>query len=111
MFARKNRFSFKKGAPKFTYASPFFIFRYHRTTDNTFRCAVVVGKKIDKRAVVRNKVKRSIVMILEKIIKNKATDFEAVFFMRRPILDILEDKEKLENTLKEAFTKTNILQL
>lgn len=109
MFARKNRFSFRKGAPKFVYASPFFILRYQKSDDNIFRCAVVVGKKVDKRAVVRNKVKRAIVEQVQELTKVKQSTFDTALFMRKAVLTIIDDREKLGQALKEAFTKTNIL--
>lgn len=109
MFAKKNRFSFRRGAPRQTLHTPFFVLAYQKNTDSQFRCAVVVGKKVDKRAVARNTVKRKIVSILEEITKDKKIGFELVFFIRKEINTIIENRDEIKKHLEEALLKTHIL--
>jgi ribonuclease P protein component len=68
MLAKQNRFSGNKSlvpvqrAGKFVRAG-FFQMRYFVDSKNSnrpFRIAVVVSKKIDKRAVVRNRIRRRV---------------------------------------------------
>mgnify|MGYP003579598598 CR=1 FL=1 len=65
MLARENRFSFKNKLPNKTFASTFFNIRYDKNEEG-LRVAVVVSKKVDKRATVRNRVKRVILESVQK---------------------------------------------
>ncbi len=70
MFPKSYRYSFRKGLPKKTLSTTFFVIKYDNSQDDSMHCAVVVGKKVDKRAVVRNKIKRQIVWPNEKVLPN-----------------------------------------
>ena len=107
MFAQRNRFSFKKGAPRKVFSTPLFILRYDIKEENRLECAVVVGKKVDKRAVVRNKVKRQLVKQIKEMVE-LVSPFKLVIIAKKQILDA-STEERYEELLK-AFQKTNILQ-
>jgi ribonuclease P protein component len=107
MFAKSHRFSFKKGAPRSYYQAPLFVLRYDKNQIGSLRCAVVVGKKVDKRAVVRNKIKRQVLELIRELLSvdTKAT---IAVYAKKPILEAEIDERRSE--LKKALGTTGILQ-
>lgn len=101
MLAKINRFSFKKGIPRKIYSTPLFVIRYDKNELNKLECAVVIGKKVDKKAVVRNKIKRGIVNIIKNNVPLDA-NFKIVIYGRKDIKDktLQETEEELIKTLK-----------
>lgn len=85
MFAKKNRFSFKKNLPRHVLNLPSFSVRYEKN-DEGLKVAVVVSKKVDKRAVVRNRIKR---VILETVRKNLETNINLnlVFYVKKQAVE------------------------
>lgn len=100
MFARRNRFSFKKGVPRKIFSTPFFVIRHEKSVDKTFRCAVVVGKKVDKRAVVRNRIKRHIVATVKELLAHD-TEMTIVIYAKKPIAELAT--ESIEEEFKKAI--------
>lgn len=107
MFARSHRFSFKKGAPRNVYQTPFFVIRYDHKNEGSFECAVVVGKKVDKRAVVRNKIKRQMVVCIKELVP-ATTASRFVIYAKKSILETTIEAKKEE--LKKAFEIIKITQ-
>lgn len=101
MFAKKNRFSFKKGAPKYSLNSKFFVLRYDFDA-NALECSVVIGKKVDKRAVARNRLKRKIVQKIRELIDTDKK-LRLVIYIRKGLNeDIFSEFEiDLEKNLKD----------
>jgi ribonuclease P protein component len=101
MFDRSHRFSFKKGAPKRIFATPLFVIRFD-TNNDKLHSSVVVGKKVDKRAVVRNRIKRQINAILKEVLSTELK-FDIVFFIKKQINEAETDniKETIFKSLKE----------
>ena len=99
MFSKKSRYSFKKGLPNKVLPFPSFSLRYEKNEEG-FRVAVVVSKKVDKSAVVRNKVKRKVLDILRD--KNaESLPYNLIFYLRR---NSLENKN-LDKDIEEALQK------
>lgn len=82
------------------FTSQFLVVRYQKNTEDIFHCSVVVGKKVDKRAVVRNKVKRLLVATIKEIVSSKVP-YDMVIYARKGI-DGLE-KEKVREELANAL--------
>jgi ribonuclease P protein component len=98
---KKNRFSFKNKLPKNTLNSQSFSVRYQRN-DEGLKIAVVVSKRVDKRATTRNKLKREVL----KILKDKiGTDINQslIFYLKSSITG----STNLERELEEAINKIN----
>jgi ribonuclease P protein component len=106
MFEKKHRYSFKKGIPKHFFTLPWCVLRFGKSEDEKLHVAMVVGKKVDKRAVVRNKIKRQQLSIIKKLVPEDAP-FSLVVYARKPILEVSSEKSKKE--FLEAFKKMNIL--
>lgn len=106
MLPKSHRFSFKKGAPQRIYSTPLFVIRYDVSDGSGLHAAVVVGKKVDKRAVVRNKVKRSIVQAVKTLLPEEK-NVNIVFFAKKQITDV--QKENLYIELKNALNTIKII--
>ena len=106
MFQRRNRFSFKKGVPRKIFQIPLFVLRYEYNNENVFHCAVVVGKKVDKKAVVRNKLKRQLVLSIKNILSSN-NNISLVVYARKGLLNA--NKDEIDIELSKAFKTTKIL--
>lgn len=106
MFGKNNRYSFRKGVPKLLFTSQFLIVRYQKNAENVFHCSVVVGKKVDKRAVIRNKVKRLLVAIIKELVLTQ-TPYDMVIYARKGINGL--EKEEIRENLKKALVNIQIL--
>lgn len=97
MFSKKNRFSFKDRLPKQILNFPSFTIRYEKTDGEALKVAVVVSKKVDKRAVVRNRIKR---IILETVRKKMelSNPLNVIFYVKAGALN----SESLEKDLADV---------
>ena len=100
MFSKKQRFSFKTKLPKNTLSFPSFSVRYEKNGEG-LKVAVVVSKKVDRRAVVRNKVKRKILEQVRKSI-NISEQVTLVFYAKQASVS-----SNLEQEIEEALSKIN----
>ena len=68
------------------------------------RIAVVVSKKVDKRAVVRNTIRRRIVAAIEDLLKNGLSSDLVVIVHNKQVLetDFDELKKQLANSVLEG---------
>lgn len=106
MFAKKQRYSFKNGIPRKVFGTPYFVIRYEVNDNAMFQCAVVVGKKVDKKAVGRNKIKRIIVKNI-KDLKLQNTGANLILYARNKITELTE--EKIREELQKAFKTISII--
>ncbi len=106
MLPRKHRFSFKRGVPRRIYSTPFFVIRYDGSDGYGLHVAVVVGKKVDKRAVFRNRYKRQIVEATKTLLR-KEQNINVVIFAKKQIVQV--QREDLYEELKKAFQNIHLL--
>ena len=71
------------------------------------KISVVVPIKIDKRAVVRNRIRRQLSEILRLMHKNIKPGFNIVVFCKNPVLEMKREdmKKQIEYILKESDLK------
>lgn len=91
----------KKGQSFFTQE---FGFKMLKNRLDYSRYGVVVNLKVDKRAVVRNKIRRRFRDIIKKNEKNLKKGFDVMILTRESVktLDFAKIREKMENLLKKA---------
>ena len=67
------------------------------------RFGFVISKKLDKRAVVRNSVKRKLSKSIEEIFDRIENGYDFVFYPRPRIVEIKQDmlNKEIENVLKK----------
>lgn len=101
MFSKAHRFSFKSKLPKHILNFPSFTLRFEKN-DESLKAGVVVSKKVDKRAVVRNSIKRKILETVgEKIDENSG--WNIVFYAKKQAADL----ENLSKEVEEALGQIN----
>jgi len=101
MFGKEKRYSFRKGLPKKVFSTPYFTLRYGKVEGNLAKRAVVVSKKVSKKSVIRNKIKRKILVLLEEYLEDK--EFDVVVYVKPSITEAEEDL--IINTIKDAASK------
>jgi ribonuclease P protein component len=106
MLDKSHRFSFRKGSPRRVFSTPFFVLRFDNNKNEGLHAAVVVGKKVDKRAVIRNKIKRSLVAQVKELLSTDM-NYNIVIFAKKAILQSQKDEQ--QKALEEAFKQTKIL--
>lgn len=106
MLPKRHRFSFKKGAPNKLHSTRLFVIRYNKLNSSGLHAAVIVGKKVDKRATVRNKLKRRIVESIKELLP-MSLNVDLVIFAKKPILEV--SKEELLEEFKKAFYDIHII--
>lgn len=60
-----------------------FTLSYKKTQENKDKISIVVGKSVAKSAVERNKLKRRMATIIQKMIKNVVNKGVFIFFMKK----------------------------
>lgn len=99
MLAKKNRFSFRDSLPKNVFHSPSFTVRYGKN-DQGLRVAAVVSKRVDKRATVRNKIKRKILNSIQKRLDTKEP-LDLIFYVKKNMLNSKDLEKEVETALSK----------
>jgi len=106
MYSRLNKKKdFKKLAKNGqSFFTPEFGFKILKNGLGYNRYGIVVNLKVDKRAVVRNKIRRRIRDIIKENEKNLQKGFDIMVLTRGSIkdLDFQEIKDKMEKLFKKA---------
>lgn len=105
MLKKKYRLSIKPGIRfQSSFKTPIFTLRFSRNDFLYNRYSVVVSKKVDKRAVVRNKLKRKITDVIKQTFSKIKTSYDIVFFATKQALDLSDSKleEEVVNVLRKA---------
>ena len=91
----------KKGKTIF---SPEINFKFIKNNLKNSRFGFIVSTKIDKRATVRNKIKRRLREVIYQNLKKIKTGFDIIILTKPAIknLDFWQIKEKLENLFKRS---------
>lgn len=84
------------------------IIRYRRNDFNFPRFAFVVGTKVSKKAVDRNKIKRRLRAIVYKQLGNIMSGVDIVFLVRKEALGA--SFAKLETQVHEALAKAKLVR-
>ncbi|RJQ38437.1 ribonuclease P protein component [Candidatus Microgenomates bacterium] len=109
MLKRKYRLSFKK-RPKFiiSFNSPLFTLKIAKSDLLYNKYGFIVGKKVDKRAVVRNKLKRTVRGCIEDLFEEINTGHDFLFILKKEILN--KPKEEVCLLIKNLFKKEGFIK-
>lgn len=106
MFAKANRFSFNNGIPKKMFQAPFFVLRYDYESKKGLECAVVVGKKVSKKAAERNRLKRKIISLIKPELSSDK-NLRIVMYAKKGASE--EKFEEFEKSLRKAFAELKLI--
>src|SRR5258706_15865795 len=108
MFDRKYRLPVKVRLDNSkTVHTPFFIVKIHKNTLEYNRYGFIISKKIDKRATVRNRVKRRIRACVEELHPKMVTGYDLLFIIKKEAVE--KTTEILFSTISEILIKEKIL--
>jgi ribonuclease P protein component len=100
MLPKKNRFSFKTQLPKQTLNSQSFSLRYGQNEEG-LKVGVVVSKKVDTSAVVRNRIRRKIFDAVGKSL-GKDSCLTLIFYARKQ-----SEGQDIEQEVIDSVKKIN----
>ena len=110
MFKRENRLV---GGVRFKNSYSFsvaqFVLKERENGLLLNRFGIVVSKKIDKRAVVRNKIKRIFRDALLNLNKNMMSGHDILFIAKTGILSKTEEENQL--SIKSALEKAGLMKM
>jgi len=87
---------------------PLFNVRVSESKEETTRFAFIVSKKIDKKAVVRNRTKRVLRKAVEEIIGKINTGKNITIVLKKALIP--GQAKEVSGLLQESFTKMGILK-
>lgn len=99
---RLGRLTRKSKDKLFTF--PLFNLRISDNGEKTIKFAFIVSKKIDKRAVVRNRTKRVLRSAAEELIKKLEIGKNVVIISKKALIP--EQKKEVLDILETVFNKT-----
>ncbi|MCL5970386.1 MAG: ribonuclease P protein component [Patescibacteria group bacterium] len=74
---------------------------------NINRYSFIVSKKVDKRAVIRNKTRRKVRACIEKMLEGIKKGHDMLFFIKKEAVQ--EDMENICGSIENTFRKANLL--
>lgn len=109
MFSRKLRLPFTRSLPNsHFYSTPDFLCKYALNHLYSNRYAFIVSKKVDKRAVVRNRVKRVFRSVLEEHNQDLPQGYDFIFILKKPAL--LQKRESFWSAMNKNFANKKLLK-
>src|SRR3989344_7942960 len=110
MFKRENRLvrgvRFKNS---YSFSVPQFVLKKRKNGLLLNRFGIVVSKKIDKRAVVRNKVKRIFRNVLSDLNSNMISGHDILFIVK--IGSLNKSGEEINISVKNALEKAGLIRI
>lgn len=73
-------------------STPFFLLKISENNLANNRYRFIVSKKVDKRAVIRNKIKRMLSLCIEDIFEETKTGYDMLFLAKKELSGIQQDK-------------------
>ena len=112
MLSKENRLKKKKDFEKLfkegkSFKEKFLVLKINKNNLSNNRFGFIVSKKISKKAVVRNKIKRQLREIIRKEIKNYQKGFDVAVIALPDI--VLKDFKEITQALESVLKKIKIL--
>lgn len=108
MLKKPNRLKIVKLKNPKVISANYFSIKVVKNNMNESRFAFVVSKKIDKRAVIRNSLKRKLRSCIEEVFDNIGGGWDFVFYPKASLLST--QRGQLLKELKDVFRKYGFIQ-
>lgn len=104
MLKRKFRFNVGKFKSKFSIGTIFFILKVGPNERKESRFGVLVSGKIEKKAVVRNRIKRQLQSCIGNLLEKIKPGFDFLFIVKKEALDKKTEEicQEIEKQLKKG---------
>lgn len=110
MFKRENRLIARvRFNNSYSFSVPQFVLKERKNGLLLNRFGIIVSKKIDKRAVVRNKIKRIFRQALGELNKNMKSGHDMLFITRIGVLS--KTKEENYSIIKNTLEKSGFMKM
>jgi len=86
-----------------SFSTQFFLIKVIENGLGLNRFGIIVSKKIDKRAVARNRIKRLISSCIEELYKDMGFGYDMLFIVKRSALG--KTREEFLEAMKDIFRK------
>ncbi len=108
MLKKENRLAELNKTSLNKISTPFFNLGVSQNREDKNRFAFIVSKKIDKRAVIRNKTKRKVRSVVEEMFEKikKGNDF--IFYLKSGA--VKAQREEILSQVRETFSKNKLLK-
>ncbi len=93
---------------KNSYTSPFFALKTAKNEESFSRFGFIVSKKIDKRATVRNRLKRQIRVFIETNLEDIETGYDIMFILKKELLG--KTTEEIKEITQDALKKQRLIK-
>lgn len=90
------------------FSAPFFIAKVKSNTLLLNRFGVIISKKIDKKAVVRNRIKRLIYSVIGELQQSTKQGYDILFIIRKNAVG--KTRKELYLTIKQMLLKEGLLK-
>jgi len=84
-----------------------FGIKYSKNNLPINRFAFVVKKSVDKRAVVRNRIRRVLRSCIEELLSQLTPGYDMLFFLEKGIIDVTRDEVMKE--VRKVFEEKGLL--
>ena len=107
MLKKKFRLSrvSKLGRAK-TINTPFFLIKYIESGEIVSKFAFIISKRVDKKAVLRNKVKRFLSNAVIQSLSNLNKSYTVIFIAKKEILAVTQ--QELDALVEKKFKEIGI---
>ncbi len=89
-----------------TVSTSYFILKIAKSNLSYPRFAFVISKKVDKRAVIRNKIKREMTKTIQNMIE-QIGGIDILFILKTPAA---ENITRLASSIEQVFSKEGLLK-
>ncbi|MDO8461206.1 MAG: ribonuclease P protein component [bacterium] len=89
-------------------STPFFTLRITKNNLTQNKYVFVVSKKVDKRAVVRNRIRRIMKACIKDLNKDLVSGYDMIFIIKHNALDL--SHSLMQEQIREAFVKCRIIK-
>lgn len=108
MLKKVNRLSSIGIRAKNKISTPLFNLSFSSNNQELSRFSFIISKKIDKRAVVRNRTKRKIRAVIEEMIGRIGAGRDFVFYLKNETVGASRDNIRSE--INQVFEKNKLLK-
>ena len=91
-----------------TFTSPLLNLKISDNEEHVSRFRFVISKKISKKAVVRNRIKRILSKIIEEDLEKIKKGKNIIFILKKEIKQ--EEKEEIKKAIKAILARANVLK-
>lgn len=108
MLAKKFRLPADTKFTRDAFSTPLFLLKKIPNNLNISRYGAIASKKVDKRAVVRNRLRRLFINCIQKRQDGVKTGYDILFIIKKRCLE--KDRNEICQEILEAFAKINLLK-